>query len=546
MSESMTDQLAGRMMVGRAAAAAAPLVVEGIHGPGLVHRGMSIHQSEDPVREASNWVGQALSRRGARQSGPPALALVMGLGLGWHLRILKQMRPDMRVAVYEPDRSLIDVYGKYNVLGRGQEPEIYHDFGEFEAMVAREVVHSEDAGSPVVLTVPGYASLWPREAARFADKVGMEISRREVIDKTKLMTSSAVMENLARNAGLAAVHPDLAVLRGRLPIRPAFVVGAGPSLARNGRALGEVGGKGFILCAAAALKPLLGLGVRPDVVLVLESSDTSGYLRLDAAERAILGDSAILAAASSAHPAHFGAEGFRKALFHLGGGEAQLLGQGLFLPQGGNAGTACFALAWMWGLSPLVLVGQDQAYEGDLLHAPGTADSVVEDNFEGLVTVDAVGGGTVTTNTSLLASINWYVEAALAISRKERAPRLINASAGGAAIRGFEEMALGDVLARLGEPPAPLDLPRIVEAIPRPSAKEIRRDLKQMSGLLSSLKRLLQADFHRCLAEMVNTSRASAFMAQILAPAMAAGHKTAALRQLIWADGIILKMLSSL
>jgi hypothetical protein len=360
------------------------------------------------------------------------------------------------------------------------------------------------------------------------------------------MTSSAVMENLSKNAGLAASLPDLMTLRDRYPKRPAFVVGAGPSLGLNGRLLGEAAGRSVVLCAAAALKPMLAMGAKPDVVVVVESADTSAYLRLTPAERDILGGDCVLAAASNSHPAHFQVEGFHKALFHLGGGEAQLLGRGLFLPQGGNAGTAAFALAYLWGLAPLILVGQDQAYDGELLHVPGTLDSVFEEDPVGVVEVPAIGGGTVATNTGLLASINWYVEAALTIARKPSPPLLVNATAKGAAIRGFVEASLTDVLARLGPAPAPVSLPRLMAAIPRPEARELRADLKQMSGLVSSFKRLLQADFHRCLAEMVNTSRASAFMAQILAPAMASGHKAAALRSLIWADGVILKMLASL
>jgi hypothetical protein len=45
---------------------------------------------------------------------------------------------------------------------------------------------------------------------------------------------------------------------------------------------------------------------------------------------------------------------------------------------------------------------------------------------------------------------------------------------------------------------------------------------------------------------MMATSRASAFMAQILSPALASGSKPGVLKNLIWADGLILKMLASL
>jgi hypothetical protein len=263
-------------------------------------------------------------------------------------------------------------------------------------------------------------------------------------------------------------------------------------------------------------------------------------------EKAVLGPDCVLAAASGSHPAHFAVEGYHRALFHLNGGEAQLLGQGLFLPQGGNAGTAAFALAYLWGLRPLVLIGKDQAYEGALLHTPGTVDSVIDENQGTTIKIPGIGGVTVETNTSLLASLNWYVASCASIRRRPDPPRLINSTYSGASISGFEEIPLEILIKSLGPPPSPISLLALLERIPRPSVKEIRNDLKQMSALLTSLKKVLQISLQRCIAEMMNTSKASAFMAQILAPALAAGHKGGILKNLIWADGVILKMLRSL
>ncbi|MDR2367968.1 MAG: DUF115 domain-containing protein [Deltaproteobacteria bacterium] len=544
MGEDLLTAMNARILMDRAAAAA-PKILPGPNGPGLMFRGTTIHNPDDPLAEAKNWVGMALSQR-RDQDKKPGAALIFGVGLGWHVRVILESFPGIKIHVLEPDRSLMDHYGKYNVLGPGQEPLIHFSQAEFDETLARDVVHGE-GGAPIVLPVPGYRRVWPQEAALFAKQVSREISRREVIEKTKALTDSAFIENLAKNTGLTTKLPDLMLLKGRFPVRPAFVVGAGPSLARNGKLLGEAVGRSVIICASAALKPLLSLGVRPDVVLLLESSDTSSYLRLSQAEREILGDKAILAAASSSHPNHFLVEGFHKGLFHLNGGEAQLLGRGLFLPQGGNAGTAAFALAYVWGLDPLVLVGQDQAYEGNYLHAPGTDDSVIEENMGTTIVVPGVGGGMVETNTSLLASLGWYQEAAATIRRNPKGgPRLINATARGASVRGFEEISLSDVIMGLGDDIPGIDIPALIEAIPRPSAKEIKGDLKQMSSLISSLKRILQVSAQKCLIEMMATSQASAFMAQILGPAMASGSKPGILKNLIWADGLILKMLASL
>ncbi|MDR1296028.1 MAG: DUF115 domain-containing protein [Deltaproteobacteria bacterium] len=544
MGEDLLAALNARLLIDRAAAAA-PKILPGPGGPGLMYRGVTIHNPDDPLGEARNWVGMALSQR-RRQNQRPSLALVFGLGLGWHLRLIMEMFPGIAVHVLEPDKSLHDLYEKYNVLGPGQEPRIHFSQRDFDEVVARDVVHGE-GGPPVVLPVPGYRRVHPQEAAAFVKQIAMETSRREVIERTRELTDSAFIENLAKNTGLTTQVPDLMLLKGRFPVRPAFIVGAGPSLAKNGGLLSEVSGRAVVVCASAALKPLLSLGVRPDVVLALESSDTSSYLKLSPAERGILGPDCVLAAASGSHPNHFLAEGFHKALFHLNGGEAQLLGRGLFLPQGGNAGTAAFALAYVWGLNPLVLVGQDQAYEGSLLHAPGTEDNVTEEDRGTTISVPGVGGTLVETNTSLLASLGWYVEAAATIRRgAETGPRLINATASGASVEGFQEMTLEDVVALMPPDYPPLHLPSLLAVVPKPSAGEIKRDLKQMSGILSSLKRLLQVNFQRCLAEMMATSRASAFMAQILSPALASGSKPGVLKNLIWADGLILKMLASL
>jgi hypothetical protein len=282
------------------------------------------------------------------------------------------------------------------------------------------------------------------------------------------------------------------------------------------------------------------------VVVVIESSDTSRFLKLTGAERAALKPGTVLAAALGSHPAHFRAEGFEKACFHLSGGEAQLLSQGYFLPQGGNAGTACFAFAYVWGLSPVVLVGQDQAYLGPQLHAEGTADSVTEtDRFDSIM-IPGVGGTTVESNTGLAASVNWLAEAADLILSKGKGPRLINSSASGAAVRGFDEIPLEAVMASLPGQPPTWTVPEIMRQLPRPSAREIKRDLKQMSAILSQARQLVHRNVQRALIEMMNISKVSAFMGELLAPALAGGNRAGILKNIAWADGVILKILASL
>jgi hypothetical protein len=519
-------------------------VVPGPQGPGLLLRGVTVHSPDDPAAEAASWVKEVVGRwQGG--GGTPELALVFGLGLGWHVRRLKELFPGLTVAVFEPERGFLPTFERYNVLGLSDVPKIFTDQAEFDRYVSKEVVYGEGA-FPLLMVTPGYHRAFPAEARRVMDRVGEEVTRLKVITKTRKATMSAFMDNLVENAWLAPRLPDLMLLKGRFMPRPAFAVGAGPSLTQNGALLRDVGPRGLVIAAAAALKPLLRLGVSPDVVVVIESSDTSRFLKLTDGERKILKPGTVLAAAAGGHPAHFRAEGFEKALFHLSGGEAQLLSQGYFLPQGGNAGTACFALAYVWGLSPVILVGQDQAYLGPQLHAEGTVDSVVEPDRFDSIRVPGIGGAAVESNTGLAASVNWLAEAAALIRSKGRGPRLINSSAQGASVRGFDEIPLEIVMNGLPDQPPTWSVAEMMRQLPRPSARELRGDMKQMSAILTQTRQLVNRNVQRALVEMMNVSKVSAFMGELLAPALAGGSRQGILKNIAWADGIILKMLASL
>jgi hypothetical protein len=520
-----------------------PRVLEGEKGPGLILRGESVHDTNDPSLEAEAWVREAISKR--ESSGLPKLALVFGLGLGWHIRRLKELFPDIKIKVFEPTRENLDTFGKYNVLGQSQSPDIFLDPKVFEDMVAKEVTYG-DGNIPLVVIVPGYGKAFTNEVNSFYSRVNSEIRRLKVIEKTRKATSSAFLQNFIENAHLAPSLPDLMLLKDRFAPKAAFIVGAGPSLSQNGSLLKDVGDRGIIIAAAAALKPLLSLGVSPDVIVVIESSDTSRFLKLSQEEQSILNPSSVLAAALGSHPEHFKVPGYKKALFHLTGGEAQLLSEGYFLPQGGNAGTAAFALAYVWGLAPLILVGQDQAYLGPQLHAEGVTDSLTETDRPDSLMVPAIGGGLIETNTGLAASINWLTEAARLIRTKSPGVRLFNASATGASVRGFMEVPLQIILEKLGPAQKSWELKDIMDGLPRPKAKTLKSDIKQMSTLLTQIRHLAHKNLQRALIEMMNLSKVSAFMGEILAPALAGGTPSNVLKNITWADGVLLKLLASL
>lgn len=518
------------------------VVTQGPLGPGLTYGGETIHDPANPVDEALGWIKNA-KRAG---SATPGLALVFGLGLGWHLKLLRKQYPGIKLVVFEPVPALKEAYERDTVMtaADGPAPIIITDWPEYEKTASREIVYGEQAGL-LVLTPDGYRALKPEAHGAFERYALYELTRRRVVDRTRESTGWDFLRNLAKNVAHIADCPDLMLLKGRLPARAAVAVGSGPSLDDNIGDLRLMAGKGLVFAAASALKPLLDHGLSPDVTVVVESSDTSDYLRLDEAQRAVLAPGAVLALASGCHPNHFLAEGFHRALFHLTAGEAQTFSRGVFLPQGGNAGSAAFSLAYALGLNPLILVGQDQAFSGGRLHAASTPG---DERLEGLqrVTVAGVHGTEVETDSGLLASINWYAEAARTIGEISPQVSLYNASAAGAHLEGFAEVPLADLAASLAPLESPIDLAAALPRLPRPAKKEVRQDVAQMAAIVGSLRRMAQTTPKRAYDEINNVRQISRFLGQVLAEASVSGNKADLVASLDKADQFMAVMLGSL
>ena len=517
-------------------------LIEGPLGPGLAYDNYVIHNETDPRAEAAAWLDQAA----ADLKSAPGLALVFGLGLGYHLAELSRRYPGIRLVVFEPIAEMIEPFEQAGVFTAPEEAplQVFTDWSEFEKGVGREVVYGDKSGV-LVLAPEGYRAVKPEAFGAFNIFTHQEIIRRSVIERTRENTGQAFLSNLAQNAGRLLNLPDLLVLKGRLPARAAFLVGSGPSLDKNADLLRSVGAKGLIMAPSSALKPLLSKGVRPDVVLVLESEDTSDYLRLTPAEREVLGDNTVLALASGCHPAHFEVDGFHQAIFHLTGGEAQTFSHGVFLPQGGNSGSAVFALAYVWGLNPLVLVAQDQAYEQGRLHAEGTPGDVAEVD-PSTISVLGVGGEVVETNTGLLASLGWYAEAARTIAAQDSPPQLYNCTASGARIPGFNEVPLSAVVSSLPPVNNRIDLAAVLPRLPRPDQAEVKGDVAQLASLITTLRRLALKNYKEAYKEIREIGKVSKFLGQVLAEAAVASSRSELLEALNKADGLMTEMMTAL
>lgn len=270
----------------------------------------------------------------------------------------------------------------------------------------------------------------------------------------------------------------------RLPKVPAFIVGPGPSLAKNVSALEAARAKGIVIAVNAASK-----ACRPHAVLTLEANDLSHKLEPGVAARLY---------ALGAPPKQL--ETGTGPLYPFWAGEPgrwveELTGVERVICSASGS-TAAVSLAYLWGCDPIVLVGHDLAFDPEgLLYAveAGQGRSAVTKDGSMLWDPSArrvARAAPLPTEVMLQEAQAWGCEGTVqssidfdqvAMWMSAQARNLggtwINATEGGRHIDGWRDEKLTDVLKAL-----PI---RPTERMLEQSAGQVCLDREQMRAYLS-------------------------------------------------------------
>jgi hypothetical protein len=404
-----------------------------------------------------------------------ALYVVFGVGLGHTARALRAITA-APIVIFEPDPGVLRA-----LLELGPS-----DLSDFDIVCTTHdltqiwtTVFNGRRAAALVHT-PGYVAAYPDQATDLREALAELVQRSRINDNTHRLRARDWVADVLQNVELLSEHPGFLALAGQYRGVPAFIVGAGPSLGKNGQHLLQAQKKGLVFAVNSSARALDRLGVEPQVLCCMESIDVSHLLR-----NVGFIDRVVRAFSLSAHP-----ETLRtgqgpllaiwEAVSQISHPLKQLTGYP-GVPVSGSVSTQAFALAQRLGCSPIVFVGQDLAYTDGRAYAAGTAyeDSRVGVSEDGRTlemawcnTVKAthrLGGRTMHESEPLTETVAWggqgkvlsgigfsavraWLEAAAIILRREVPElRLVNATEGGAQITGFEEKTLAALLEDLPE-----------------------------------------------------------------------------------------------
>lgn len=391
--------------------------------------------------------------------------VVAGFGLGYHLRAIhERLRGDAFIICTEPSMSTIATAlacvdlsdliasGKLVVLTSPDKARLHELLAPLNTLMM--------LGAQFVRHAPSARS---NDAAHTEINDGITdfISYTRMTLTTLVSNSRITCRNIAMNLGTYVSTPPIDLLRGRFAGNPAIVVAAGPSLSRNIDQLAALRGRAVLCAVQTALRPLVQRGCEPDFVTSLDFHEISRkfFDGVEGLERIhLVAEPKAAWPVIDHYPGPVSLLDNHWARMVLGD---ELAGRG-GLPAGATVAHLALYLALYMGCDPIILVGQDLAYTGHVFYVPGVEihqawrselnrfQTLEQKEWERIARnrpilrkVRANDGGELYTDELLFTYLEQFEKD---VSRSGR--RIIQATEGGARIRGTEVMTLAAAVER--------------------------------------------------------------------------------------------------
>ncbi len=437
-----------------------------------------LHSRYDPEKEADRFVAEFKV---------PKLQsfLVLGLGLGYHLLALsRRASSEARYFVFEPDLHVFREALRANdlvPLFRGGRCIVFAGpFAEDAYACLRNRIEEVMSGEVTIVAHAPTRSAWPewfdRSFRGISDfvKSGVTIFRTSMILPKKNTLNR--MHNLPDYVSTAGVD----AFEKRFKGYPAIVVSAGPSLAGNIHLLERAKGRAVIVAVSTALKALLARGIVPDFAALLDYHRISkryfeGIPPEQCAPLVCDPRASWESAAAYAGPKVFSNDDTMNSLV-----EGLSIQKGAFLG-GATVAHLAFGFACYTGADPVIFVGQDLSFPWNITHVPGTAiytqwhaevnrfhtyemkewDHMLRYRPK-MHRIEDVFGNPVYTDEGMFSYLKDFDMLCPSCGRT-----VIDATEGGARIKGTEVMTLAETLDKYATREIPkelFDLPRMTES----------------------------------------------------------------------------------
>ncbi len=396
---------------------------------------LRMNSEYDPVYEAERWA-EKFEFKNRRTT-----IMLLGFGTAYSLLALEhKTRPDTTFFIFEPNEDLFAyVCAFIDLTGIIENKRVYLHINDAQRglyvdnLIKDLTTYNSETEA---ISTPYYAGNEAFDESCVALSAIMAGNRN--YQRTRGRASLKCRMYAWNHMRQAYLMPDLGEV---LPKGiPAVIVSAGPSLNKNVDVLKKIKGHALIMSSDRALGILDERGIKPDLVLSAEAVKNPVFL-----DHRIADDVPLLCSYQANSKAQKLYEG-RCIYFHALAYDEEVLGEKIGavkegLDLGGNVSGACFVACRMMGIRTIILVGQDMAYLDGKHHADNSDSG--GDDARNLKTIQLPGvNGEMVDSCGMWREFRDFYERQIKLFPDIR---LIDATEGGALIRGSEVMTLEDV-----------------------------------------------------------------------------------------------------
>lgn len=334
---------------------------------------VTVGNKRRPIYDIKGWTEDITSRVKNMLFGPSQATLCIGLGLGYFLsEAVKTADEGHKFIVVETEPYLIRLAFEHCDLSEAiTSRQIIITPTIEDISFALEYINEQHSIDDWLVMVEAYTLSHPSYEQTAVKAMGVLNQIRCNIG-TVTGAGSTIADNDISNLPYIIHRRGVKELEGLYKGRPAVLVSTGPSLSKNLWRLIEVQDKIIIIAVGQALRPLLSYGIVPDFICSVDFGEVNmthydGLMDTDVPLIALNRSYAPLlkewrgpmfVAASSVLSTHPDRD---KRVHKILTDKGETL-------QGGSVAHMCLGVGLLLGCDPIIMIGQDLAYDGDQSH----------------------------------------------------------------------------------------------------------------------------------------------------------------------------------
>ncbi len=410
------------------------------------------YETHDPLRTAKTYL------EGLKIKFAP-FVVFMGLGLGYHLDYFLKNLSDAwgtkEIIIYEKDMDLfrlaLSVADFRDILRHphlhffvGGDPE--SSFVELRTNIFTQELY--DLRSLKIIPLPASLALDPSYYKRATETIKKAACQVMIMVGNDAFDSLLGFENMFENLNYIFANPGINQLSGPFEGKPAVLVAAGPSLNKNMHFLKGLRNRALIIACDTALIPLMKKGIKPHFVCSLERTPgTELYYSgiEDFTDVSLVAPAVLMPETIDAF------KGKKYVIYRQYPYFDWLEDEKGSVVCGLSVANLAFKTLTYLGCDPIILVGQDLSYaeDGDT-HVDGNIFGTRDEGLlaKPMIELEANEGGTVKSERAWELTKLHYEE-----DIDSYHGTCINATVGGARIRGAERMTFREAIDRYCQQP---------------------------------------------------------------------------------------------